>query len=221
MRTNNLSKDIDAELETKKPRDPKLETLRKDGYYDQALQTHIVSVTAGDFRWTGHDNLAFSTVLGSCLSVCAYDEHIGIGGMNHFLLPEAPEKENGEFSQSFRYGSAALESLLNSLYRKGAAKNGLKIKIFGGGKVLNGVSKNIGKKNIDFARKYFMLENLRIDSEDIGGSQGRYIVFFPKTGKVLLKILGEDSKIAQIAKEEQNILKTLKTQEIESDVELF
>ena len=78
------------------------ETLRADGYFDQVLGVHLVSVMAGDYRWTRADDIAFSTTLGSCLSVCAYDQHAGIGGMNHFLLPEAPQNEEKKYSDSFR-----------------------------------------------------------------------------------------------------------------------
>lgn len=197
------------------------ETIRGDGYYDQVLDAHLVSVMVGDYRWTTLKDVALSTMLGSCLAVCAYDKHAGVGGMNHFLLPEAPPNEDKKFSESFRYGSAAIESLLNSLYSKGAAKNGLTIKIFGGGKVLNGVSRDIGQKNIDFARRFFQRENMRIDGEDVGGIQGRRIIFFPRTGKVLMKELGEKKELDNLVQTEASALKKLSAHEVESDVELF
>lgn len=198
------------------------ETLRGQGYFDQVLGVHLVSVMAGAYHWTRASDIAFSTTLGSCLSVCAYDSQAGVGGMNHFLLPEAHESEDKKFSESFRYGSAAIETLLNSLYSKGAAKNGLNVKIFGGGKVLEGVTRNIGQKNIDFARKFFKRENMRIESEDVGGDYGRRIIFFPKTGKVLMKKLGEQKDIKEILAVENTVLKKLKTApQVEDDIELF
>lgn len=197
------------------------ETTQKDGYFDQELGVHLVSVMAGDYCWTRFDDIALSTMLGSCLAVCAYDSHAGIGGMNHFLLPESPKYEDSKFSDSFRYGSAAIESLLNSLYSKGAAKNGLTIKIFGGGKVLNNVSRDVGQKNIDFARRYFQRENLRIESEDVGGTNGRRIIFYPRTGKVLLKELGEKKDLQSIIAQERNAIERLSHTQTDSDVELF
>ena len=197
------------------------ETFRGEGYYDQILNTHLVSVTAGAYHWTRCSEIAFSTTLGSCLSVCAYDKHAGIGGMNHFLLPQAPENEDKKFSESFRYGSAAIETLLNSLYAKGAAKNGLSIKIFGGAKVLKGVSQDIGQKNIEFARRFFQRENMRIEGEDTGGMYGRRIVFFPQDGKVLLRKLGEREDVQRIADHELEVLQKLSTTKVDDDVELF
>jgi chemotaxis protein CheD len=197
------------------------ETCKKDGYYDAELNAHIVSVMAGAFRWTKSADIAFSTMLGSCISICAYDEYSGVGGMNHFLLPQAPAKEKNEYSDSFRYGSAAIENLLNSLYSKGAAKNGIVIKIFGGAKVLDNVSIDIGRQNIDFAHRFFNRENMRIQSEDVGGKCARRIIFFPRTGRVLLRQLDESKDVSSIAQKEMNILKKISRQKQEDEIELF
>ena len=197
------------------------ESKRDDGYYDDVLCAHLVPVMAGQCKWTKAGDVALSTTLGSCLSVCAYDAHAGVGGMNHFLLPEGKTEEDAKFSNSFRYGSAAIENLLNALYQQGAAKNGLSIKIFGGAKVLNGISHDVGVKNINFTKKFFLRENLRIESQDIGGEAGRHVVFFPKSGKVLLRSLGDIKDIAFIKQSEEKLLGKLNEQKQDDDVELF
>lgn len=197
------------------------ETIRSDGYYDEVLDVHLVSVMAGFYHWTTSKEIAFSTTLGSCVSVCAYDDVAGIGGMNHFLLPTAPEEEGGKYTTSFRYGSAAIENMLNALYRAGAAKNGIRIKIFGGGKVLAGVSRDIGQKNIDFTRKFFTNEGFRIQSEDLGGDSGRRVIFFPHDGRALVRKLGSKKDLGQIATQERKILDRLADKEVKDDVELF
>lgn len=197
------------------------EAKKEDGYYDKQLGVYLVSVTAGFYKWTKSPDVAFSTTLGSCLSVCACDLHTGIGGMNHFLLPEAPDYEDQKFSNSFRYGSAAIETLLNALYSKGAAKNGMTVKIFGGGKVLNGVTRDIGQKNIDFTKRFFQREHLRIQSEDVGGFYGRRVIFFPVNGRALSRPIGEKGKLASIAEQEGQILQKISKTGVENDVELF
>ena len=197
------------------------ETKKQDGYYDKDLDTHIVSVIAGHCNWTRDRNVAFATMLGSCVSVCVYDEDRGIGGMNHFLLPENGGENAGRFTESFRYGSAAIESLLNALYKNGAAKNGLRIKIFGGANVLQRTSNDIGQKNINFTKKFFATENMRIESEDIGGDYGRRIVFFPKTGKVLLRPIGDTSELDDIRNQENAVFEKISNQQDGNDVELF
>lgn len=197
------------------------ESRKEDGYFDQALGTHIIPVMAGGCRWSRSRDVAFATTLGSCLSVCACDKISGIGGMNHFLLPQAPPDEKNTFSESFRYGSAAIETLLNALYNKGAAKNSLTVKIFGGGKVLSTTSQDVGQKNINFARNFFKRENMRIESEDVGGMQGRRIIFFPLTGRVLLRPIGESKDLKEIAAKEMTVLEKISAREVENDVELF
>lgn len=198
------------------------ETLHGDGYYDQALDIHLVSVTAGACRWTRADDIAFSTTLGSCLSVCAYDAEAGIGGMNHFLLPEPPKSENEKFTDSFRYGSAAIEQLLNALYNRGAARNGLEIKVFGGGRVLRKIThQDVGLRNIDFTRRFFKRERMRIGREDVGGDYGRRLIFFPRTGKVLMRYIGEKDEIQNIATQEVSLMQKLGNKEVTDDIELF
>lgn len=198
------------------------EARRGDGFFDQVLGAHLVSVMAGFYNWSRSEDVAFSTTLGSCMSVCAYDPGAGVGGMNHFLLPEAPaNEENNSFSQSFRYGSAAIEVLLNALYKHGAAKNGLRIKIFGGGKVMNALSYDVGAQNIEFTKNFFERENMRIESEDIGGLNGRRVVFFPRSGKVLIKAVGEKKDLMRIAEKETKILKKLSQEKEEDNIELF
>lgn len=197
------------------------EVRKNDGYFDQGLGARLISVFAGGCHWTHLDGYAFMTTLGSCVSICACDPHVGVGGMNHFILPKAHESEDEKFSQSFRYGSAAIESLLNALYKKGAAKNGLKIKVFGGANMLGNVTNDIGARNIDFMHKFFKRENLRVESEDIGGTFGRRIVFFPKTGRVLLKTLNSSKDINDILNNEKKAMHKVAVEEVESSVELF
>ena len=134
---------------------------------------------------------------------------------------EEEGKSEDMYSQSFRYGSAAIETLLNSLYAHGAAKNGIQVKIFGGGKVLRGISRDVGKRNIEFTRRFFKRENMRIESEDVGGMEGRRIIFFPKTGKVLLRTVASNNDLERIAQEELQAMNQLSRKETENDVELF
>jgi chemotaxis protein CheD len=201
------------------------ETIQKDGYFDQALQVNLVAVMAGFYRWSRDPSLAFTTTLGSCVSVCAYDPVRKIGGMNHFLLPDAPQREENNnithFNAAERYGGAAIERLLNALYTHGATKDDLIIKIFGGGKVLSGVSADVGQRNVAFAQNFFRREDMKIESQDTGKTYGRKIVFFPTTGKVLLRTLDNNQDLEKVAAKENKILGRLSHEKVEDDIELF
>ena len=127
-----------------------------------------------------------TTVLGSCVSACVRDRMLGIGGMNHFMLPiKGVEGETAEekslLSAATRYGNHAMEHLINDILRFGGSRDRLEFKVFGGGKVLSAVT-DIGKRNIDFVREYLQAEQFTITSEDLGGIYPRKVVYYPDSG---------------------------------------
>ena len=131
------------------------------------------------------------TVLGSCISVCLFENNLKFGGMNHFMLPEMKEWENPEDDYNYtRYGLYAMEVLINEIIKLGGKKANLTAKIFGGGHVLTGMTSNVLQvpdKNIRFARKFLADENIPIISEDVGGSWPRKVFFFNTENRVLMK----------------------------------
>lgn len=197
------------------------ESKPEDGYYDKDFDAYMVSVSAGFFAWTRSKKVALTTTLGSCVSVCVCDTHLGIGGMNHFLLPGLQGVNNYDRSEAARYGSAAIEILLNALYSNGASKNDLMVKVFGGGKVISGVSADVGRRNVEFAKNFFKNEKIRVHGEDSGGITGRKVVFFPATGRVLVRPVQTGQDINKIAEAEKNTYLKIANRHTEGDVELF
>ncbi len=128
---------------------------------------------------------AISTVLGSCVAVCLYDRNLGIGGMNHYLLPFW----NGNGLQSPRFGNIAIPKLVESMLDKGASLKTMEAKIFGGASMNTPMSDNmmIGEKNILVAREILQEYNISIVAEDIGKQNGRKIQFNLEHGRVFLK----------------------------------
>lgn len=128
---------------------------------------------------------AISTVLGSCVAVCLYDAVLGIGGMNHYLLPFW----NGNGLQSPKFGNIAIPKLLESMFARGSTPKTLQAKIFGGASMNIGGSDAmmIGQKNILVAKEILKEYKIAIVAEDIGGQNGRKIQFDLERGKVLLK----------------------------------
>src|SRR5690348_5057665 len=138
----------------------------------------MVKLLPGEYYVSRTDE-AISTVLGSCVSACVRDPACGLGGMNHFLLPEnATVGPNYWLDPSVglatRYGSYAMESLINDLLKLGAVRERLEIKLFGGGRILQGMT-DVGERNIDFIKSYMQLEGLRVAAEDMGGTQPRKV----------------------------------------------
>ncbi|MFA6189514.1 MAG: chemotaxis protein CheD [Sulfuricurvum sp.] len=128
---------------------------------------------------------AISTVLGSCVAVCLYDASLGIGGMNHYLLPFW----NGNGLQSPKFGNISIPKLIEVMVAKGSTPKSMEAKIFGGASMNIGVNDSmmIGQKNIMVAREILKEYKIAIVAEDIGGQNGRKIQFDLQRGKVLLK----------------------------------
>jgi len=161
-------------------------------FWDPQLDHWTVKILPGEYYVTRAEE-AVSTVLGSCISACVRDPVENVGGMNHFMLPEdASTGPNNWLDPAIglatRYGSYAMESLINDLLKLGATRERLEIKVFGGGRVLSGMT-DVGARNIDFVRSYINLEGYRIAAEDLGGTQPRKVVYFPASGRVKMRRL--------------------------------
>jgi chemotaxis protein CheD len=159
----------------------------------------MVIIYPGEYYVSPNDVIA--TVLGSCISVCIKDTKTGMGGMNHFMLPGDVRSEDIFLSASAKYGMFAMEQLINDLLKRGGSQKHFQAKVFGGGHVLNfrKTDGNVPESNIDFVRAFLKMEQIEIVKEDVGGYTGRKVLFFPDTGKVLLKRLKStvDSKIIE------------------------
>ena len=161
-------------------------------FWDPQVDHWTVKILPGEYYVTRGEE-AISTVLGSCISACVRDPVKHVGGMNHFMLPEdSSTGPNNWLDPSIglatRYGSYAMESLINDLLKLGATRERLEIKVFGGGRVLSGVT-DVGARNIAFVRSYLQLEGYRIVAEDLGGTTPRKVFYFPTTGRVKMRRL--------------------------------
>ncbi|MEZ5953119.1 MAG: chemotaxis protein CheD [Hyphomonas sp.] len=145
---------------------------------DLASGARSIHVIQGTHAVSDDPNTMLVTVLGSCVATCLWDETAGIGGMNHFLLPEA----TGNDTEATLFGAFAMELLINELLKRGARKDRLNAKLFGGGRIVSGLS-DIGAKNAEFARRFLAREGIPCVSESLGGDRGRRIRFWPVTGR--------------------------------------
>src|SRR5688572_27285611 len=100
-------------------------------YYDRHFERQAVKILPGEYFVTNGDKMIV-TVLGSCVAVCLRDKVIGIGGMNHFLLPSDGADGPGLLTESARYGVYAMELLINHLLKMGASRARMEAKVFGG-----------------------------------------------------------------------------------------
>ncbi len=124
----------------------------------------------------------FKTILGSCVSVCIWDPKSGHGGMNHFMLPQAPANE-----QIPKYGDFAIRKLISLLKSQSSGSTSLIAKVFGGANIVRVIREPIGHKNVVIAKQILYESNIEIVAEDTGGTKSRFINFDTRSGKVLVK----------------------------------
>lgn len=196
------------------------EQLATNLYYDQNFGCEAAKILPGEYYLTNKPMLIV-TVLGSCVAACIRDRVSGIGGMNHFMLPDAGGEDGSPSSASMRYGAYAMEVLINQLLKAGARRENLDAKVFGGGNVLRGFTAiNVGERNAQFVLDYLHAEQIQIIAEDLNDVHPRKVYFFPKTGKVLVKKLKQLNNYT-LVRREQDYASRLHANVAGSDADLF
>lgn len=187
--------------------------------FDPASNTWMVKIFPGEFYITGNSDETLVTVLGSCVAACIRDPQLGIGGMNHFMLPQGRSGGWGKDSQSTRFGNFAMEKLINELLKAGCSRDSLEVKLFGGGNVTDS-NIAVGTGNAEFALRYIEAERLRCVAQDLGGRFPRRIHYSPMDGKVVRRLLGRDASGA-VAREELEHAQRLSSRAPAGEIELF
>jgi chemotaxis protein CheD len=196
------------------------EILSPNLYYDRHFSIEAAKIMPGEYYVTARDMLVV-TVLGSCVSACLRDKTNGIGGMNHFMLPHSDNDPQNPVSTSARYGTYAMEMLINHLTKLGAKRSNFEAKVFGGGNVLRGFTvANVGARNADFVLDFLHTEKIRIVAEDLLDIYPRKVYYFPKTGRALIKKL-KSVHNNTIVEREKDYESRLDYAKMEGDVELF
>ncbi len=190
-------------------------------YFFQAKEFNLdgVRLLPGEYFVT-QKKMALVTVLGSCVAACVRDKFTGVGGMNHFMLPEGGDGDE-RLGRPARFGTYAMELLINQLLRMGADRRRLEAKIFGGGRVLEGMAQTqVGERNVAFVLGYFALEGIPISAQDVLDDYPRKVCYLPHTGQAFVKKLrlsGRDEADSA----ERAYLARLRGRKVGGDVELF
>jgi len=192
-------------------------------FWDKDSDLTCARILPGEYYVTT-ENEGISTVLGSCISACIRDSQTGIGGMNHFMLPETNQHKLNAGAEAVvgnatRYGNYAMEHLINMILANGGKRKNLEVKVFGGGKIIPTLG-DVGLNNINFVLEYIDTEALKLISQDLGDIYPRKVIYYPHTGKVKMKKI-KDLHNEVIASREKQYRTSIKDVEVESDVELF
>lgn len=149
-----------------------------------------VHIVQGEHYVTDDPEAVLTTILGSCVAACLRDPVAGVGGMNHFLLPGGDPRQSGD--DSVRYGVHAMELLVNALLARGARRERLEAKLFGGARLINGLT-DVGAMNADFAEEFLRREGLKNVGGSLRGDAGRRIQYWPVSGRARQVFLTKDT----------------------------
>jgi chemotaxis protein CheD len=196
------------------------EVLSPHLYFDREHNSEAAKILPGEFYATGR-NMVLVTVLGSCVCACIRDRISGIGGMNHFMLPDSGQDRNNPLGESARYGTYAMEILINQLLKMGAKRSNLEAKVFGGASVLRGFTvNNVGERNAEFVMQFLKTEKIPVLAQDMLDVNPRKVYYFPTTGLVRVKNLKQVHNDTIISREAEYNTR-LQYSKLEGDVELF
>ena len=206
---------------------PRLERLkaapRRPGeasffYYDAHFKNEAVKVLPGEF-FVHDEDVLIMTTLGSCIAACLWDRQAKVGGMNHFMLPEGTGKGD---NVSGRYGSYAMELLINEMMKKGASRLTLEAKVFGGGAVISGMNTiNVGERNTQFVLDYLKTERIPVVSRDVLDVYPRKVCFLPASGRAMVKRLAPANGEALLAQDRAAAQKAVPVANAGGSIDLF
>jgi chemotaxis protein CheD len=193
------------------------EHLANNRYYDRQFDVEAVKVLPGEYFVTT-STMMLVTVLGSCVSACIRDRDKGLGGMNHFMLADG---DSADQVASARYGTYAMEILINQLMKLGARRTSLEAKVFGGGRVMATLSSSqVGDNNASFVLDYLKTEGIPVKAQDLLDVHPRKVYFFPANGRVLVKKLVRLHNDTVIRRERE-YAERLNEGPVAGDIELF
>jgi len=165
-------------------------------FFDAHFRNEAVKILPGEY-FVDDEDILIMTTLGSCIAACLWDRERRIGGMNHFMLPDG-----GGAQDSGRYGSFAMELLINEMLKRGATRSTLEAKVFGGGAVISGMNTiNVGERNTKFVLDYLRTERITVVSKDVLDVYPRKVCFLPASGKAMVKRLASANTEALAAQE--------------------
>lgn len=169
--------------------------------------------------WAVETERPISTLLGSCVAVCLFDPKLRLGGMNHFLLP-SKHTGAGDDTDVVLAGDYAMEVLVNAMLAKGAHKNRLVAKAFGGGNIVSSIRMAIGDRNAEFAVEWLTREGIQLTASDFGGPWSRKVVWVPNTGEAFCRRSPVNQAVTEVVKAEAAYEQSLAAAKVKR-VELF
>lgn len=150
--------------------------------------TDEIYLNPGDFYF-GDGDARIHTLLGSCVAITLWHPVLHLGGMCHFVLPGRDRQEGGK--PDGRYGDEAMKLFMAALARFNTRPGEYQAKLFGGGNMFSDLAGNkaegVAQRNAEAGVALLQRNGFRIESEDLGGSGHRRVIFDLRDGSVWVR----------------------------------
>lgn len=158
----------------------------------------------GDFYF-GSGNRHVRTLLGTCVAIAIWHPGKRVGGMCHFLLPTRWHSAVSAGAAAGFYADEVMGLFADALASSKTRSRDYVVKLFGGGNMFPNqhsswpcdgkgcrdpfrkACPNIGCRNISAARGLLAAHDYAVDSEHVGGSGSRHILFNLGNGVVWVR----------------------------------
>lgn len=159
--------------------------------------SEIIKVGMADMAVCSGEDAVTTLGLGSCIGIAIRDPATGIGGLAHIMLPDSKEIRNN--TNRPKFADTGIEDLVHAIVAKGASRSRLVAKIAGGAQMFAFGGKSdmirVGERNALASKKKLSEMKIPLLAEDTGKDYGRTVVFYPKTGDLLIRAVGKPEKV--------------------------
>jgi chemotaxis protein CheD len=144
---------------------------------DTPLSPNGKNVGIGEMRIG--NSLMTAVGLGSCVALILHDKRRNVGAMAHVMLPEGESPD-----RPGKFATTAVPALIEALISSGSRKSSLMARLVGGACMFQNFNGklNIGGRNVAMLRSLLEQHGVAVETEDIGGTKGRTVVYNPADG---------------------------------------
>ncbi len=180
----------------KSKRDKALEWGYSGLYSPQSNDVIEIFLNPGEY-FVGGADFQVRTILGSCVSITLWHQHLRFGAMSHFLLSSRPGNERSGYvlesplKLDGKYADEVLALMVRELRDEKIPITECQAKIFGGGNMFpdqRGIDQfDIGVKNGEAGKYLLAAYGIPVISEHLFGTGHREIIFNLGNGDVWVR----------------------------------
>lgn len=183
-------------------------------YFNAQFEASPTYVQPGEVVCTDREDEMLVSTVGAGVLLSCYDQELKLGLMSYIVLPTGvldtfPFLDKAD-QTLVKKAFQPLEDAIQQMQNRGAAKNRLRIRLFGG-VIREDDEADRGLKNTVFVQEYLFRKGLQVFNADVGGPFIRRVHFFPTTGRAVRRLLKRADDYAQMDKLEYDFNQNITT----------